>query len=636
MNLLNSRVSRIALACSIAAVTAAVEPVFAQIVSNEQIPLSDVCVVQPGSFCTTPVIGTRTITPIGTPVVTPIAPGIVDIRGGANIDFNGQLQVDGLQVQSAGIFPSLLISPIPDMIDIRAIANYDSSFHVQSSFGQLTYQPDTTFSFNTLTATKIGIAIENEYFEDQDGREGQFDLDAIDPTAIVNNSTALTGRFSQTEGVIRFGTLSGTATLIGNPGVTDIYDLQFISPYALQVDLESQIATQLDENGLITPQIAVTDGIEMNGSKITGLAAGTQDSDAVNFAQLKAATANFVTNNSGGPAPTARGQGAIAAGSGTSARGTGAIAMGYQNVAEGDGAVAIGDPNIATGKGAVAIGANNVANGNGSVAIGNGSIAAHSGNIAMGNAANADGSNAVALGSGSAALGNRSTAVGTGATAQGSDSVAIGYGSVANQSRTVSVGAVGSERRVVNVAAGTGATDAVNKAQLDAEAQARIVADVGLANDLATEAATRAQVDTALNQRIAAEETARAQLAADLQSEANARAAADLSLATQIGTLGGQVDALAGRVDTLESRVDKLDRKMAASTAVAVAMGGNAFLPDMKFNLTANVATYDGAQAGAFQMGAMVSDNVAVNAGVATSFNKGGKVAGRVGFTVGW
>lgn len=635
MSLLNSRVSRIALACSFIAAVAAAQPAMAQVVSDEQIPLSDFCQVQPGSNCTEPVIGTRTVTPTSNAVITPI-PGGIDLRATYNVDFEGTLQVDGMPVAGAWPAPSWLLSPLPEMLDVQASANYDVNVHYHLGQRGVDVQPDTSFSFNSLAAIKLGVDIENEYFEDAEGREGSFNLRSINPTAIVNNSTALTGSFAQTEGVIRFGTLSGTASLVGNPGVTDIYGQQFISPYALQVDLTSHILTQLDEHGLITPKIAVTDGIEMNGSKITGLAAGTQGSDAVNLAQLKAATANFVTNNSGGPAPTARGQGAIAAGSGTSANGMGAIAMGYQNVAEGDGAVAIGDPNIATGKGAVAIGANNVANGNGSVAIGNGSIAAHSGNLAMGNAANADGSNAVALGSGSAALGNRSTAVGTGATAAGADSVAIGYGSVADQSRTVSVGAAGSERRVVNVAAGTGATDAVNKAQLDAEAQARIAADVGLANDLATEAATRAQADATLNQRIAAEEVARTQLAADLQSEANARAAADLSLATQIGTLGGQLDALAGRVDTLESRVDKLDNKLAASTAVAVAMGGNAFLPNMKFNLTANVATYDGAQAGAFQMGAMVSDNVAVNAGVATSFNKGGKVAGRVGFTVGW
>ena len=42
------------------------------------------------------------------------------------------------------------------------------------------------------------------------------------------------------------------------------------------------------------------------------------------------------------------------------------------------------------------------------------------------------------------------------------------------------------------------------------------------------------------------------------------------------------------------------------------------------------------AVAGAIQMGAMVSDSVAVNAGVAKGFNKDGKLGGRVGFTFGW
>jgi len=201
--------------------------------------------------------------------------------------------------------------------------------------------------------------------------------------------------------------------------------------------------------------------------------------------------------------------------------------------------------------------------------------------------------------------------------------------------------------RVTGLGAGVAPTDAVNVAQLTAEAQARaagdaalqtnlnaeqqarIAADVQLSGDIAVEAASRAQADTLLNQRIANEEAARADLATALTTEAATRAAADLALGNQIG-------ALDTRVDALESRVDRLEGKIDGATAVAVAMSGNAFLPGMKFNLTGNVATYGGAQAGALQMGAMISDNVAVNAGVAHGFNKGGKTAGRVGFTIGW
>ncbi|WP_314106414.1 YadA-like family protein, partial [uncultured Stenotrophomonas sp.] len=51
--------------------------------------------------------------------------------------------------------------------------------------------------------------------------------------------------------------------------------------------------------------------------------------------------------------------------------------------------------------------------------------------------------------------------------ATAANSVALGQGSVADRADTVSVGAVGAERQVTNVAAGSAATDAVNKGQLD-------------------------------------------------------------------------------------------------------------------------------------------------------------------------
>ncbi len=69
-------------------------------------------------------------------------------------------------------------------------------------------------------------------------------------------------------------------------------------------------------------------------------------------------------------------------------------------------------------------------------------------------------------GSDAAATGIDSIAVGEGATATADDAIAVGAGATATRSRTVSVGAAGSERQVVNVAAGTEATDAVNMAQL--------------------------------------------------------------------------------------------------------------------------------------------------------------------------
>src|SRR5690606_11759614 len=66
----------------------------------------------------------------------------------------------------------------------------------------------------------------------------------------------------------------------------------------------------------------------------------------------------------------------------------------------------------------------------------------------------------------------------TGAGATGA--VALGQGSVADEANTVSVGTTTSQRRIVNVAAGTGATDAVNLGQLN-----QAIAGVAIANNSA-------------------------------------------------------------------------------------------------------------------------------------------------------
>jgi hypothetical protein len=222
---------------------------------------------------------------------------------------------------------------------------------------------------------------------------------------------------------------------------------------------------------------------------------------------------------------------------------------------------------------------------------------------------------------------------------------------------------------ITNLGAGVAAGDAVNKAQLDAEAAARTARDAALTAALATEATTRAAADTALagqitseantraladtalgarittetttraaavvalNQRVDTEVTARSAadtaFAGQITSEASARALADTAFATRL-------DSFTAKVNALDGRITALDRRVSSSTATAVAMGGAAFLPDMKFNLTANVATYDGAQAGSIQFGALVSPHVALNAGAAKSFNKGGKTAARAGVTFGW
>ena len=97
-----------------------------------------------------------------------------------------------------------------------------------------------------------------------------------------------------------------------------------------------------------------------------------------------------------------------------------------------------------------------------------------------------------------------------------------------------------------------------------------------------------------------------------------------------------RVDALEAITANLDDRFNDVENRSDVGTATAVALSGAMFLPGKTFNLTGNVGTYRGAVAGALQLGALVNDMVAVNAGVAKGFNKGGKAAARVGFTLGW
>lgn len=243
---------------------------------------------------------------------------------------------------------------------------------------------------------------------------------------------------------------------------------------------------------------------------------------------------------------------------------------------------ALGNLSRAIGLEGTALGVDSLAAGDTSVAVGTIATANGAASTAVGVRALADAASSTAVGANSSATGVQSTAIGQGAVASGTNSVALGTNSVATQANTVSVGTVGGERRVVNVAAGTSATDAVNFGQLTTTNN----------NVLALQAA-----DTAFD---------------------------------------GRIDSLETITSNLDDRIDRFDNRAASGTAVAIALSGGAFLPDKRVNITANVGTYRGAVAGAFQVGAMISPNAAVNAGVATGFNKNGKVGARAGVTFGF
>jgi trimeric autotransporter adhesin len=81
--------------------------------------------------------------------------------------------------------------------------------------------------------------------------------------------------------------------------------------------------------------------------------------------------------------------------------------------------------------------------------------------------ANASGAHSVAAGASAQASGSNAVALGAAANASADNSVALGQGSVADRANTVSVGAAGQERQIANVAPGVEGTDAVNVNQLN-------------------------------------------------------------------------------------------------------------------------------------------------------------------------
>jgi YadA-like membrane anchor domain/Coiled stalk of trimeric autotransporter adhesin len=117
----------------------------------------------------------------------------------------------------------------------------------------------------------------------------------------------------------------------------------------------------------------------------------------------------------------------------------------------------------------------------------------------------------------------------------------------------------------------------------------------------------------------------------------NGTAATDAVNLGQLNTaVAGVNTALASAVATLNGTINNVQREADAGTAVAVAMGGGYFLPGKKIALNVNYGNYRGESAIAGNIGFLVTDNFALNAGVATGLNSFGGTAFRVGGSVGF
>ena len=253
--------------------------------------------------------------------------------------------------------------------------------------------------------------------------------------------------------------------------------------------------------------VSVGDSSKNLTRQITNVAAGKEDTDAVNVAQLKSAQIHYYSMNPKSGAVTgtdsnynnngATGDDAIAIGPLASAKGIHSLALGYgaqtthsdvldekknmddntavgYNSQSGYRSTALGYNSKATGRYAVTLGTDALADKDNSTAVGMNAQAEGKQATALGSLARASGESATAVGEGAEALANYSSAVGLGAKVDegatkgtalgyqakvltGENSMALGAGSQISGANSIAIGMNAQVSGAKSVAIGQGA-----------------------------------------------------------------------------------------------------------------------------------------------------------------------------------
>lgn len=237
--------------------------------------------------------------------------------------------------------------------------------------------------------------------------------------------------------------------------------------------------------------VSVGDASKHMTRQITNVAAGKEDTDVVNVAQLKKAQIHYYSMNPKSDVATgtdsnynnngATGNDAIAIGPFASAKGQHSLALGYKaqtthlegkdsqddntavgyNSQSGYRSTALGYNSKATGRYAVALGTDALANQDNSTAIGMNAQAEGKQATALGSLAKASGESATAVGEGAEALANYSSAVGLGAKVDkgATKGTALGYQAkaLAGAENSIALGASSQVSGVNSIAIGMNA-----------------------------------------------------------------------------------------------------------------------------------------------------------------------------------
>ena len=296
------------------------------------------------------------------------------------------------------------------------------------------------------------------------------------------------------------GTGSGTAISSCNTNSTEA---NAEGSYSVAIGCEADAGQNFNLVDRGNPSFTWTGGSQ-NNSGSTAIGTGTEAGDVATALGTQA---------------KAIGRSSVAIGAAAYSNGNTSLALGRQSAATADFAQAIGNVSSATGQGSLAVGHSALASGKRGIAIGstdfeNAGTVADQANV--GYRANgqtqAVGNDTIAFGSNAKATADNSLAFGVGSRSNAVNGIALGSNSIANRAGgasgfvpvgadssviqatdsvtlgavSVGTGAAGGNRQIVNVAAGSSDSDAVNVAQL-----------TGLSNTVANNKTKYYSVDSA-------------------------------------------------------------------------------------------------------------------------------------------
>lgn len=217
---------------------------------------------------------------------------------------------------------------------------------------------------------------------------------------------------------------------------TDAVNLAQLKASMTKIEAGDNISvnTTVNDDGSRTYKISSTGGSSGGGTHYVGFKKNYQwDSDSTQYGNYNGEGASAYKSSAMGINATATQEGATAVGNNATANGVSSVALGQDANTQQDGTVAVGHGAQATAAKAIAIGSAAKADGENSVHIG---AFTNQNNVP----GTVNGKNAVSIGNNSTATGEGAAAYGAGTTASGKDAIALGQESQSTSDGTVAIG----------------------------------------------------------------------------------------------------------------------------------------------------------------------------------------------------